>query len=389
MRIAQIVASYHPMIGGVETHVRRLAQGCAEAGDDVTVLTHQVDGSSLDEWINAVRVRRFPLTVSYRYYPLSLSLFRYLRSHAADFDLVHVHSYHTLVGQAAVGCDLPLVFTPHYHGTGHTPLRAVLHRVYRPVGARQFRAADAIICVSDAERDLVINDFPDVVGKVGTIPNGTDPKPFVPDEDSTNRSEPVVLTVGRLEQYKHVDLIIDAFRALPTPAILLVVGDGPDRSRLERHAKASEPGWPVRFTGRISDSMLDRLLGQAKVVTSASDHEAFGISLAEGLASGAQVVASAIPAHVELARLAGKGAPITLVDSRDVRQFTYSIAAALRADRAPAGDVKLPSWTEVIADIRDLYSRVCMQTARPIQGVPDMPRVSGYSDSRGPKRESA
>jgi hypothetical protein len=52
MRIAQIVASYHPRIGGVETHVGHLAQGCAEAGDDVTVLTHQVDGYPVDEWIS-------------------------------------------------------------------------------------------------------------------------------------------------------------------------------------------------------------------------------------------------------------------------------------------------------------------------------------------------
>ena len=305
MRIAQIVASYHPRIGGVETHVGRLAQGCAEAGDDVTVLTHQVEGSPVDEWIGAVRVRRFPLTVNSRYYPLSLSLFRHLRSHAADYDLVHVHSYHTLVGHAAVGSGLPLVFTPHYHGTGHTRLRTVLHRLYRPAGTRLFRAADAVICVSDAERHLVIKDFPGVAEKVGTIPNGTDPKLLLPREDSVMPPEPVVLTVGRLERYKNVDLIIDAFRALPYSAILVVVGDGPDRSRLEQHAEAGAPGWPVHFTGRISDSMLDRLFAQAKVVTSASDHEAFGLSLAEGLASGARVVASAIPAHVELARLAG------------------------------------------------------------------------------------
>ncbi len=295
MRIAQVVASYHPRIGGVETHVRRLAQGCAKAGDDMTVLTHQVDDSPVDEWIGAVRVRRFPLTVSSGTYPLSLSLFRHLRSHAADFDLVHVHSYHTLVGHAAVGSGLPLIFTPHYHGTGHTPMRAVLHRLYRPAGARQFRAADAVICVSDAERDLVIKNFPVVAGKVVTIPNGTDPKLLEPDEDSVMLREPVVLTVGRLERYKNVDLIIDAFRALSSPAILVVVGDGPDRSRLERHAEASEPGWPVNFTGRIPDPTLDRLFAQATVVTSASDHEAFGLTLGEGLASGARVVASGIP----------------------------------------------------------------------------------------------
>ena len=358
MRIAQVVASYYPRIGGVETHVGRLAQGCAQAGDDVTVLTHQVDGSPVDEWIGAVRVRRFPLTVNSPHYPFSLSLFRHLRSHAADFDLVHAHSYHTLVGHTAVGSGLPFVFTPHYHGTGHTRLRAVLHRLYRPAGARQFRAANAVICVSDAERDLVIKDFPSVAGKAGTVPNGTDPKPPMQDEDSVMLREPVVLTVGRLERYKHVDLIIDAFRAMPSSAILVVVGDGPDRSRLEQHVKASEPSWPVRFTGRISDSMLDRLFAQATVVTSASDHEAFGLTLAEGLVSGTRVVASAIPAHVELARLAGAGAPVTLVDPRDARQFTDSLWAALHAGRVPTGDLKLPSWAEVVADTRDLYSRV-------------------------------
>jgi glycosyltransferase involved in cell wall biosynthesis len=174
--------------------------------------------------------------------------------------------------------------------------------------------------------------------------------------------EPVVLTVGRLERYKNVDLIIDAFRALPSSAILIVVGDGPDRSRLEQHAEASEPGWRVLFAGRIPDPMLDRLFAQADVVASASDHEAFGLTLGEGLASGARVVASGIPAHAELARLAGTDAPVTLVDPRDTRQFTDLLAAALLAGRVPTGYLKLPSWAEVIADTRDLYARVRWQS---------------------------
>ena len=134
MRIAQIVSSYYPRIGGVETHVRRLAQGCAEAGDNVTVLTHQVGGTPADEWIDAVRVLRFPLTVNSRNYPFSVSLFRYLQLHATDFDLVHVHNYHTLIGHAAVGSGLPFVFTPHYHGTGHTPIAGFPSPVVPPCG---------------------------------------------------------------------------------------------------------------------------------------------------------------------------------------------------------------------------------------------------------------
>jgi glycosyltransferase involved in cell wall biosynthesis len=121
----------------------------------------------------------------------------------------------------------------------------------------------------------------------------------------------------------------------------------------------------VSFTGKILDSELDRLLAQANVVTSASDHEAFGLAVADGLAAGTQVVASSIPAHLELARLAGTDASITLVDPRDAGKFADSLAAALRAGRVSAPDLKLPSWAEVIADTRDVYSQVRSQ-GRPI-----------------------
>jgi glycosyltransferase involved in cell wall biosynthesis len=358
LRIALVVSSYYPQLGGVETHAQRLAQGCAEAGDDVRILTYRRDGARPDERIGGVRVLRFPMTVPFENYALSLGLFGYLRAHAADFDVAHVHSYHTTVGHAAVRSRLPLVFTPHYHGTGHTPFRAFLHRLYRPAGARLFRAADAVICVSDVERDLVTRDFPGVAGRVATIPNGTDERlPAGPDRAVTV-DEPVILTVGRLERYKNVDRIIDAFRRLPGPATLVVVGDGPDRARLERHAQAAGPGGPVHFAGRVPDAALGQLFATAAVVVSASDHEAFGLTLAEGLVGGARVVASAIPAHAELARRAGADAAIDLVDPHNTRQFTTSLATSLRAGRVAAGSVKLPSWDDVVQDTRDLYSRV-------------------------------
>jgi glycosyltransferase involved in cell wall biosynthesis len=327
----------------------------------VTILTHLISGLLVDEWVDGVRVLRFPLTVASRNYPVSLSLFRHLRLHATDFDLVHAHNYHTLVGHAAIYSRLPFILTPHYHGTGHTSLAALLHRMYRGTGARLFTAADAVVCVSEAERDLVISHFPDAVGKIATIPNGTDPRRLAQDDDRVAPSEPLVLTVGRLERYKNVDLIIDAFRALPTSATLVVVGDGPDRARLEERAKASEPGWPVRFAGTIPDTVLDRLFAQANVVTSASDHEAFGLTLAEGLASGARVVASAIPAHAALGRLAGADAPVALVDPRNTRKFTDLLATSLLAGRVQMGNSRLPSWAQVAKSTRELYSQVLLQ----------------------------
>ncbi len=247
MRIAHVVASYHPAVGGLETHVKALADGCAAAGDQVTVLTHQAsDDLAADEWAGAVRVLRFPLTVRAHHYPVSRDLFRYLREHAGDFDLIHAHNYHNLTGQAALSRGRPrrpLVFTPHYHGTGHTRLAAVLHQLYRPVGARLFRGADTVVCVSSAERDLVVAKFPAAAGKVTVIPNGIGPAREVPAGGHAGEREPVVLAIGRLERYKNVDLIIKAFGELPGPARLVIVGDGPDRPRLERYRQAG-PGLP-------------------------------------------------------------------------------------------------------------------------------------------------
>jgi 1,2-diacylglycerol 3-alpha-glucosyltransferase len=358
VRIAHLVASYHPRVGGVETHVAELVGGLAASGDEVTVLTHEVPGSGAAERAGAVEVLRFPMTVSSRNYPVSLGLFRYLRSNRSSFDVVHAHSYHTVAGHAAVGVGVPLIFTPHYHGTGHTAFRALLHRLYRPAGARLFEAAVAVICVSAAERSRVLADFPGAAGKVATIPNGTHRRAPA-SAGAGARGQPVVLIVGRLERYKNIDLIIEAFRALPSPAALVVVGDGPDRARLERIAQAGERRWPVTFTGRVSDVQLDRLFAQASVVASASDHEAFGITLAEGLAAGARVVASPIPAHAEVAQLAGPQAPVVLVDPRDTRGFSASLAASVDAGRAAVTEVGLPSWAEVVAATRELYGRVC------------------------------
>jgi glycosyltransferase involved in cell wall biosynthesis len=142
------------------------------------------------------------------------------------------------------------------------------------------------------------------------------------------------------------------------------VGDGPDRARLERlagqgwPASPGGPDGPVRFTGRISDRGLDELLATAPVVASASEHEAFGLIVADGLAAGARVVASAIPAHREVGRLAGPDAPIAYVDPADTGEFAAALAAALAMGRPSAARVRLPTWAEVAEQTRELYGSV-------------------------------
>jgi len=254
-----------------------------------------------------------------------------------------------------VGSGLPVVVTPQDHGTGHTVAASLMHRVYRPAGARVLTGADAIICVSQAERDLMVGDFPAIARKVRVIPNGTDPRPAATRGPDLPSGPQIVLTVGRVERYKNVDLIIRAFSGVRTEATLVVVGDGPDRPRLERLAASAGR---VRFTGRISDAELEALLSAADVVTSASDHEAFGLVVADGLTAGARVVASGIPAHREIGRLAGPAAPISYVNPRNTADYTVALDTALAKGRASAGQAWLPSWSEIADKTRDLYAAV-------------------------------
>jgi 1,2-diacylglycerol 3-alpha-glucosyltransferase len=359
MRIAYLTSAYYPHVGGIDVHVKSVAEACANRGDQVTILTHLNDAVlPREELINGVHVLRFPLLSRSPNYALSPALFRYLRRHAADFDIVHAHSYHTIVGQAAIGVGLPKVFSPHYHGTGHTSFRALLHRVYRPLGARVFRAADAVICNSAPERELVVKDFPMVSGKLSIVHPGTDRRPTAAVSNQAEPPVPVVLTVGRLERYKNLDLVIKAVSALPVKATLVIVGEGPDRERLEELTRAAGPELSIRFAGRVPDEELDGLLAQATVVTSASEHEAFGLVLLEGLSAGARVVASDIPSHREVGGLAGDDAPIEFVDIQDVSRYTGLLETALRKGRIPGGGRRVRSWSDVADETRSLYVQV-------------------------------
>jgi glycosyltransferase involved in cell wall biosynthesis len=92
-----------------------------------------------------------------------------------------------------------------------------------------------------------------------------------------------VLMVAALAPYKKVDLAIQACARAGTP--LVVVGDGPERTRLERLAGAS-----VRFAGRVSGEALRELYRRA-ICFLQPGVEDFGIAAVEALACGAPVVA--------------------------------------------------------------------------------------------------
>ena len=243
-----------------------------------------------------------------------------------------MHNYHTpLAWLAAEQAKAPVVFTPHYHGVGHTPLRQALHRAYRPAGRRLMAASRRIVVDTDAEAGLVLRDFPRQVQreKITVVPlavadpvHGRQPYPS---------QSPIVLTVARQEPYKRTDLLIRAvveLRNRGVPARLVVVGDGSGMAAYRELAARLGAGDVVTFTGVVDEETLGRWWASASLYATASRQEAYGIGLAEALVAGLPVVASDIPAHREVIRRAGSGALAELCppDTPDL------VAASLYAD---------------------------------------------------------
>lgn len=283
MRIAQVCPRYRPYIGGVETHVEELGKRLAAKGHEVTVVSTDPSGRlPREETMDGVNVIRFPAVAPGEAYYFSPGLRSYMRK--ADFDVVHAHGYHAFPALLAAGATArKFVFTPHYHGRGHTPLRDLLLRPYAFFGRRIFERADRIICVSEFERGLVCRDF-GCGGKAVVVPNGICRAEFRGLEPFPKGMK-VILYVGRLEEYKGVQYAIRALPYLPFHR-LLVIGRGPYREALIAEAADAGVRDKAGFMADLPRADLLRWYATADVFVMLSTAEAYGITVAEALAAG-------------------------------------------------------------------------------------------------------
>lgn len=342
--------------GGVEVHTSELVRGVARRGVEVEVVSARRGIRRRRE--HAFADCRSAVYPAWRLRSMSVSpraVLGALRRHFRS-DILHVHSYHATTAFAVLGSRRPTVFTPHYHGgEGHSTAAALLHQIYRPLGRRILGRSDAIICVSSAERDLLIRDFPFVADKVEVIPNGVR-------VDELQRAvpypieDPVVLCVGRLEPYKRFHAVIRAFGDVPAPARLVVVGDGSQRDELRSLVRQLGLEGRVDLVGTVGDDELYRWFRTARVLVSMSDHEAFGMVPLEAAAAGSRVVLSDIPAHREIfaAYLSGCGVVVSGdAPSSLAEQITGQLGAG-----GQHGAAAIPSWTSISDRTVDVYRRL-------------------------------
>lgn len=283
-------------VGGAETAVLGLSAGLSGAGVGV-VLGVLADASSTP-FIERARAEGHEVAVipaAGRNYPRDWSGLRGLvRQHGID--VVHTHGYRAdMMGFLAARSERrPAVSTAHGFTDG-----TAKNRLNQWLAGRAVRHDDAVIAVSEPlARRLGHMGVP--ADRIVTIPNAWRP-PDVPLPDRAAARARLALPadtailgwVGRLSHVKGADVAIDAIARMRNPAALLVfVGDGPDRSMLEARSAALGLGSRICFAGMVPSASA--VLPAFDGLVLSSRNEGTPMILLEAIHAGVPIVATAV-----------------------------------------------------------------------------------------------
>ena len=303
MNIAYVTNVVYPFVtGGAEKRVHELGTRLAARDHEVTVYgRHYWDGPAEMPHegltLRAVAEER-PLYVDQRRsiaeaVGFAAALWRPLRQHADEHDLVvaSVFPYFPVVSAAAVASefDLPLVTTWHecwqsywweYLGVagaaGIAVERVVASLPQYPIAVSTLTADRLASIGPSRDRITVVGNGIDVdrIQSIDPVADGFD-----------------VLFVGRLVDAKNVDTLLRAIASLDRSVSVGIIGDGPERVRLERLTDRLDIADSISFLGFVDDydTVLAHMRGAA-VFVSPSTREGFGLTALEAMAAGCTVV---------------------------------------------------------------------------------------------------
>lgn len=315
--------------GGVQNHVRDLAEFLINAGHRVSVLAPAIDESQLPPYVvNAGK----PISIPYNgavarvlFGPIAFARVRHWIQ-SGKFDILHLHepaipSISLLACWAAEG---PMVGTFHAAAKHQKVIYAI-----GPILEPAIEKLSARIAVSEAAR-LTLTNHLDTDAVV--IANGIYAKRYANGVRRDKWSGNTIGFIGRFEEpRKGLQVLFDALPIVTRFASdvkLFVAGPG-DSSEIEKSINP-ELRHRIEFLGTISEvEKADFMSSIALYVAPNTGGESFGIILAEALAGGACVVASDIPAFDSLL---GGGKYGALFASEDSTDLAKTIIDLLRDD---------------------------------------------------------
>lgn len=367
--------------GGVQFHIRDLAEALMAQGHTVSVLAPADDDTPIPDYITsagkAIPVKYNGSVARMTFGPRTAAkVRRWLKE--GEFDVLHLHepvtpSLSMLALWIARG---PIVATMH---TALIRSRA-LQAAY-PLVRQSLEKISARIAVSeDARRTLVEHMGGDAV----VIPNGVYVDTFE-DAEADPRwtgtpDAPTIAFLGRLDEPRKglpvlTRAVPEILRAIPG-ARFLVAGRGDD-GRDAALAELGEHAASVEFLGSITDEEKAALLSSVDLyVAPQTGGESFGIVLVEAMSAGACVVASDLGAFERVLDDGRAGYVFRVGDSADLAR-TVLAALADPEDRArrtalASRAVRQYDWSTVTSQVLTVYEMV-LEASRALGGVEEDP----------------
>ena len=345
--------------GGVQNHIRDLAEFLIDAGHEVSVLAPAIDENKLPDYVvNAGK----PISIPYNgavarvlFGPVAFARVRQWISQG-DFDLLHLHepAIPSISLLACWAADGPMVGTFHAAAKRQKIIFAI-----GPILEPAIEKLSARIAVSEAAR-LTLTDHLDTDAVI--IPNGIYANRYTEGKRIEKWSGNTIGFIGRFEEpRKGLSVLVDALPVISrfAPDVkVLVAGPGDPADVIED----IDPQLRQRFEflGKISeDEKADFMSSVAVYVAPNTGGESFGIILAEALAGGACVVASDIPAFDDLL---GQGEYGALFESESATELAKVVIDLLR-DETKRKELssrgkeraQLFDWTVVAEQIYSVY----------------------------------
>lgn len=247
-------------------------------------------------------------------------------------DLVHAHAP-LPCGHAAMllNAELGLPYVVSVHGLDAFSTEQVKGRAgewCRRISQRVYHSSRRVICISERVREQVLEGLGRSC-RTSVVYNGVDPELFSPGSE-TSSGEPLVLSVGNLIAIKGHELLIRAVASLAPefPELTLeIIGDGPERSRLQALAQQLQVPDRVHFLGRQSRHQVAAAMRRCTVFALPSRYEGLGCVYLEAMSVGNPAIGCRGQGIAEIIQHGSNG---FLVGPDNEKELALALAMLLR-----------------------------------------------------------
>ena len=299
----RIGISCYPTYGGSGVVATELAMALADRGDEVHVISYALPSrlslANTRLVFHEVVTPRYPLFDDYPPYSLALTTKMVEVARHAKIDVMHVHyaipnaASAVMARQIVAPQPLPVVTT--LHGTDVTLVGNDPN--YLETTRWSIQQSDAVTAVSESLRRTSIEQL-GTHDRIDVIPNFIDPRRYELARDNPGArrwakpGESVLIHISNFRPVKRVLDVIRVFERVlrQLPCRLLMVGDGPDRGKVEQYCREHGICHAISFIGSLP--LIEEVLVGADLFLLPSESESFGLAALEALSCEVPVIAT-------------------------------------------------------------------------------------------------